>query len=419
MLLKYSVKNFRSFRNEATLDMMCSDNSVLKTAIFMGANASGKSNFLKSIFISSFFIKTNKAEKTEGSDSIKAYDSYINNGEPVEYKYLFSEKMNKEEIFVDYSFSVIRKNEDEFIISDECLKIGNNINNLGLAFKRYNNGNIETYCENKEELSENICDNCENKKNLCEKIRNVNEIFIGMGKPTDNLFLNILMVRITTTSNEIDAIRNFFRRLKVADFDVYVRTNPIEEVRKLAKEGIFENNESKSKFIYFLRLADSTVKDINISEPIKVTHDIENNDIELPLLEESGGLKIFIGLFSTVYNMLRNRNVFIIDELDSRLHFDLISYLVELIDKNNIGTQLIFTCHNIGALHWNLKNESYNFLNRYDGISFIKRADNVLVDNNKDERVEAYMNGELGGMLDYTQIEKHINLFEKGNNNVK
>ena len=66
MLLEYDVSNFKSFRNEAYLDMrpaknrvlkrfpnnftaLASGQKVLKSSVIVGENAGGKSNFVQSV----------------------------------------------------------------------------------------------------------------------------------------------------------------------------------------------------------------------------------------------------------------------------------------------------------------------------------------------------------------------------------
>ena len=58
MLTKITLNNFKSFKNKVTVDLMktnytilpqnVADNGVLKGCIFVGANASGKSNIILS-----------------------------------------------------------------------------------------------------------------------------------------------------------------------------------------------------------------------------------------------------------------------------------------------------------------------------------------------------------------------------------
>lgn len=59
MLTKITLNNFKSFKNKVTVDLMktnytilpqnVADNGVLKGCIFVGANASGKSNIILGI----------------------------------------------------------------------------------------------------------------------------------------------------------------------------------------------------------------------------------------------------------------------------------------------------------------------------------------------------------------------------------
>ncbi|EYA70550.1 AAA domain protein, partial [Bacteroides fragilis str. S24L15] len=71
MLYRYSVENYRSFKEHTEISFIPSeegdrhiikddDIQILKTAVIYGANASGKSNFIKSIDFASKIILDNK-----------------------------------------------------------------------------------------------------------------------------------------------------------------------------------------------------------------------------------------------------------------------------------------------------------------------------------------------------------------------
>jgi hypothetical protein len=80
MLIEFSVENFRSFRERATLSLEASTDDwledecvttagglrLLKSAAIFGANAGGKSNFLKAMAVFRNFIRNSSKETQQG-----------------------------------------------------------------------------------------------------------------------------------------------------------------------------------------------------------------------------------------------------------------------------------------------------------------------------------------------------------------
>src|ERR1035438_551966 len=80
MLIEFSVENFRSFRARATLSLEASNDDwledecvttvgglrLLKSAAIFGANAGGKSNFLKAMAVFRNFIRNSSKETQQG-----------------------------------------------------------------------------------------------------------------------------------------------------------------------------------------------------------------------------------------------------------------------------------------------------------------------------------------------------------------
>ncbi len=82
MLIEYTVKNFRSFRDEVVLSMVADknreladsntfqvgDTNVLKVAALYGSNASGKSNLIESFRFFGFLFRPGAITKKTLSD---------------------------------------------------------------------------------------------------------------------------------------------------------------------------------------------------------------------------------------------------------------------------------------------------------------------------------------------------------------
>lgn len=396
MLLKFSVSNFRSFKDKSTLDMVGKNKKTLNTAVVLGANASGKSNFFKAIYISSKFINNGKIDKP---DTVSLYDTFLKNDNPVTYSFIFEQNKN----VISFSFSI--KNKRNYIMNEK-LRIGSDIDNLNDIYKRNEEGSIDILCQ---------------ENNLCEKINSMKNYFSDMGNPKNVLFLTTMLDRISETTNEIKDIKSFFETLYASDINAVVNSNinVFSFLPDISK--IIANPKTKENLIKFLKVADNTVKNVKVSKLNEnntvvgntITHDINGKDIEVSFLEESGGIRMFSSLFSKIDSMLKEKRIYIIDELDTRLHYDLLSYIVKIIDNNRLGSQIIFTCHNIGSLYWNIKNECFHIVEKEEGNSKILRADAVIDEANKDERIKAYMQGKLGGFPDYELLEKSLEEYSK------
>jgi hypothetical protein len=99
----------------------------------------------------------------------------------------------------------------------------------------------------------------------------------------------------------------------------------------------------------------SEIKEGRLFKPIiKSVHkvyDKENNhsgNVELDFNFESEGTKKFLTLAGPIIDALENGKVLVIDELSSKLHYQLSDYIVRLfnsIDKNKNNAQLIFNSH--------------------------------------------------------------------------
>lgn len=390
MLLQFSVSNFRSFKEKATLNMI-NNNTNIKVAVFMGANASGKSNFFKAMHISKTFINSG-VSKTDMQ--LILYDTYLKNNNVVIYEYLFKQK----NYYINYSFSIKDNNNS---IHSEKLKIGERLESLELVYSRQ---------DNSIKVNENKNDE------LYKRINAMNKYFSDIGNPPNILFLTMILDRISSNTNEINLIKEFFDNLHTSDINAAVGSNEnINIFPYLSVSEILDNEHKKRKFIKFLKIADSSINDIKINKKDiynTIIHEIDGaGEINIDYSEESGGVKMFTPLFPKIDSMLKESKIYVIDELDIRLHYDLLSFLIEEINKNENGSQLIFSCHNIGALYWNIDNSCFNIVEKENGISKLIKISNTI--QNTDERIKAYMKGKLGGFPDYYMVEESLRKYKE------
>lgn len=126
MLLQFSIKNFRTFKERATLSLVASNYDkdtretenihqdlkfnlrLLKSAVLYGANASGKSKFFEALMFMKHFVITSSKDSQKG-DEIDVEPFRLNDKNeklPTEFEVVFSHK----NVLFRYGFEVDKKN---------------------------------------------------------------------------------------------------------------------------------------------------------------------------------------------------------------------------------------------------------------------------------------------------------------------
>ena len=153
------------------------------------------------------------------------------------------------------------------------------------------------------------------------------------------------------------------------------------------------NPELKEKVLYFLRAADFNIKDIKTQEVIVPIPSNPDKSEKVLLLRcehegpdktifsidyeaESIGTRIFLLLIMTILENQHNSKLFLIDEFDRSLHPKLVNILLRIFNEwNHTGTQLIATTHDIDILDTNLRTDQIWFVDKsYDGVSTLDSA---------------------------------------------
>ena len=323
MLKSFKVRNFKSFRDEIEFSMekgnttglenfnTIEDKELLKSAMLFGANASGKSNIFLAMAKMKEIIFNSSTDDTEYQIITDNFKFDLNSAnEPVMFEIDFFQK----DIEYIYGFEVL-------------------------------NGNI-----NKEWLHRRV----KSKADLF--IRNAPDwesIKISSGfKEAEDLKKytrpNALFLSIASRFNvEIATeIKEWFKNFKIISSDILSNSFTLEMLNKEIE---------KKKIINFLKTADLGIEDIILEkEDVKTIHrvyDSNNNitgNIEFDFNFESEGTKKFLTLAGPIIDALENWKVLVIDELSSKLHYQLSDYIVRLfnsIDKNKNNAQLIFNSH--------------------------------------------------------------------------
>ena len=118
--------------------------------------------------------------------------------------------------------------------------------------------------------------------------------------------------------------------------------------------------------------------------------------------EQSEGTKKFLSNLSSLYEAVTDNHVFLIDEIDSELHDDLLLFYLNTFIMNSKESQLIFTSQETSLLSEDLLNTHRDFVffaekNRKGAYSEYTRADEYGLHKNL-SLYKSYRNGRLGAV---------------------
>ena len=369
MLIQFNVKNYKSFKDNATLDMTAArmtefsdsvveiaNDRILPVAAIYGANASGKSNVYSAFEYMSNYV----ANSFNYGDESKLYKGL----RPTPFK-LSKETANAETCFEVY-FTIP---EDE---SERTYNYGFCIDGDGIS---------EEWLNQKARTARKYSSVFYRDKETCDlsglprsSARNIEAAL------EKQVLVVSLGAKLKDTRCKL--IRDWFMKNEFADFG-----NPVTAffMHRMLPKGFIEDHEVRADVVRYFSSFDETIKDFRIE---KISSDGNDNDeslyritalhkmndceeyAEIPLEEESAGTLKMFSLYQELQSVLENGGVFFIDELNARLHPLLVrNFILTFLDPkiNTNHAQLIFTTHDT----WQLSNQ----LLRRDEIWFTEKDD--------------------------------------------
>ena len=357
MLCQFSVKNYKSIRDQITFDMQAaaisehtdriikdSDEQLfLPVSAIYGPNGGGKSNVLEALqTLGTMVLRPVHAAKQNRTTDYK-FNRY-----PVK-PFIFSEEGKNNptefEIFfrteiAEYRY-VLHTRED--VVVYECLdRVKMETGRKSALFQRKG-----------EEIS---------LRGVLAKLK----ISEGMSK---NLPL-LSYLGITYMNNEVikDAINWFEYGIDFLNYG-----NPFEELRT----AIASSDEIKNLVLDMIKEMDLDIENFRVEEhennqiEIFTQHNVDGYKAELTLSEESSGTKKLFGLLPFIAKSLVNGTTLVIDELDAKIHPVLLRYVIMLfnnMETNRHGAQLVFTSHDLSTMN----SEVF----RRDEIWFVAKGNN-------------------------------------------
>ena len=376
MLIRFSFRNFKSFKDENCLDMEATslkeheynvakiDNGeYLKVSAIYGANASGKTNVLQAFdYMKNRILVSDDSKKNSPIDEENIY-SFMINDEPIALEVEILAKNNK---IYKYGFEVLK----DKIVSEWLFE--KRVNKFYSIFERNNNNVQIMKVKNKLFDLTNVDDTSlflksyrsidksnEDFSNVYDWF--VNSTYLDLGNPNFERFINNrVSLKILSDENYKKELLKFIKTFNSGIEGIKTTPDSIEAVK--SNNGIID---------------------------IEVIHKGENGELKaLPFYLESNGTRKMFHLFDFFMDALKNGMVLFVDELDAKLHPLLTRYIINLFhnsETNKGNGQLIYSTHDTVNLNKETfrRDEIWFAEKDKDGISEIYALSDYIIEDDK------------------------------------
>lgn len=369
MLVQFSIRNFKTFKEKVVLNLVASNYDkdtresenvttdvdfglrILKSAVVYGANASGKSKIMEALmFMRDFVIQSSKDSQKGDAINVDPFrletQSEIDSSEfevififqKVMYRYGF--EVTKEKVFSEWLYHKPKTKEIELFYREK--------QKFEIHQRSFSKGSTLV----KEDLIRNNALMLSVAAQFNDKTAGkVLEWFKRLGTISgldEEGYQGFTMGRTKSPTYK----EQILELLKAADLGIKDITLEPLDISKLPKQMPKELRESIEK----------QIKEENaefISDVLTSHRKFDSNknyvgDVQFSLEdEESSGTKKFFALTGPVLDTLENGSVLIVDELDSKLHPNLVCKIVSLFNSGELNprnAQLIFNTHDTNLL---------------------------------------------------------------------
>lgn len=410
MLVEFSVKNFMSIKDEITFSMVAgtgdenieniirdknTDEGYLKSSAIYGANASGKTNFMKALTAAILTVRRsnlrNINEPLIEMEPFK-FDSKTVNA-PCEFKFIFI----KNDIKYIYGFSAdINRVYTEYLYQYLSAK-------PSLIFERKDINDYKFTQSEQSKLEELATKNTEKKLFLSTatewNYEKTKDAYMWFSEDIDtyNDYMNVGGYALDRFEKDEEGSLKRFTINLLKQADILIKDYNFE-VRKINPNNMLAFNNIK---IPSERIVQKEVR-------ISTFHEIENENgdkenYELELQEESLGTQNLFFFSPILKDAFENGKVLIVDEIDKSLHPLLVELIIKLFHNSEINkrnAQLIFNTHDTNLLSLdNFRRDQIWFTEKEPkkGTTDLYPLDDFSV--RKTENVQkGYLNGRYGAI---------------------
>ncbi|MFA6785065.1 MAG: ATP-binding protein [Sphaerochaeta sp.] len=434
MILEYSVKNYKVFKETAHLSFIASNYDketlekenvqyvdeknlrVLKSAVVYGANASGKTKLFESLaFFKRFVLESSKeSQQGEKIDIQPFLLCETTKDEPSEFEIVFSYQkalyrygfeVTSEKVLAEWLFYKPKSREYQIFYRDseektleshpKFFKKGAMLHSESMV--RDNALMLSVAAQFNDEICSNVLNWFTHGLSIVSSLR-------------ENGYKGYTMMK-----NDQDGFHEKLMNLmKVADFSIQdiqskvLTTNEISEhTPPELKEFLMNKIQNEHAVIYTKCETIHHVYD-------KLNQVVGKTSFSLDE-DESHGTQKFFYLAGPILNTLEMGKTLFIDEFDARLHPNLVIKLYSLFNDptiNKTGAQLIITAQNSIFLQSGLLRKDQIWFvekDRFEAAHLYSLAEFKSVQVRKSENFETnYLNGKYGA-IPYLNLLTHFN----------
>jgi AAA15 family ATPase/GTPase len=428
MLIKFSIRNFKTFRDKVEISLIASNYDkfredeniikepkfgmrLLKSAVIYGANASGKSKLIEAFGIMRKFVINSSKDSQKG--------------EPIPVSpYMFDERSQNQ----SSEFEVV------FIYKNDMYRYGFESTSTKVVaewlYYRPNTKEIQLFYRDEMHFDIHKRSFPKGLSITKENLVRPNALLLSVAaqfndKRSGDVLEWFKRFKIISglheegyqrytmgKTKENDVKIKILELLKVADFgidDIRIKSMEVTDLPKNMPKEIREMIERKVKEDKFEVLGDV----ITTHKQYDLNHQ-QSGFVNLSLGEdESSGTQKFYALTGPILDVIKHGYVFVVDELDSKLHPNLICKIVELFNSqslNPLNAQLIFNTHDTNLLSSGLFRRDQVWFTEKDrfGAATLYSLSDFKSKVRKDEKFEDnYIAGKYGAIPylgDFTKL---------------
>lgn len=435
MLIRFTVSNFLSFKDETEFNMLTGDVKrhphhvykrehidVLRAAAIYGANGAGKSNliyaiaFLKSTLIGEDILKTRQYFRLSNEYKNKFSGLEIE----LEIKgitYAYGIEFDDEKIIKEWLYKINFKydEKDEMIFERET---DNNLKHtLKLADKYLKTEKEQYFVEfYKDEIIKpnfSFCSLVEQKEKY-EEIDSVYNWFkynLFLLKPDAKIASLIHDIEVEEYSNWFNSIINSLDTgIKRVYAENFIPDKSFDKNNETIKKRLKGDKDLRTFFMDGGNYFSARAENGEVAYKILVCEhkNDKNQSVAFVASDESDGTQKLLDIIPILWNIKENDSVFIIDEIDRSIHPSLLKTFIKLLmEMPNSKGQIIFTTHESNLLDLDIFRQDEIWFaekNKEGATQFYSLAD-FKPRYDLDIR-KGYLNGRFGAIPFLGDLEK-------------